>query len=213
MLPISINKVRIIAIPYKDIDFVGLFVYTDSSIDVSNARLTGNASEAGLSGPVRVFNNGSYLLYSVTTGMQSGKNISLAYDILPSAAGRYTFMVIANYSGKSDVFTKTVDISSCTDTNPVVAMDSKGSCKSFPTICDVPNNGWNTVERCAQLPEQPPAQESPVGAAIAIIIIIVIAAAGYKYRDKIREKLKRKKEEIPEIDFDEGTTNVLNEEE
>ncbi|HLC67317.1 MAG TPA: hypothetical protein VJI12_00365, partial [archaeon] len=203
VLPVSISKVRIIAVPYKDIDFAGIFVYTDSSIGLSDPRLEGNRSEAGLSGPVRVFSNGSYSLYTITTAMQAGRNISLTYNILPQNAGRYKFIVVANYSGKSDTFTKTVDISSCSNTNPVVAIDAKGNCKSFPTICDVPSNGWNTVERCTQPLEQPKS-ESPIGGAIAVLVIIIIIGVGYRYRDRIKERLKRRKD-ATEVRFDDET--------
>ena len=206
VLQMGTSRMRIIAVPYKDLDFVGLFVYTDSSITLSNPVLQGNMSEAGLSGPIRrIYDNKSYSLYTITTAMQANKNISLTYNMLPSVAGRYTFVTVANYSGQSDSFTKTVDFSSCADTNPIVAQDSSGNCKSFPTICDLPK-GWNVAERCATPVEKPVPEGSPAGGVIVVLIIIIVLAIGYRYRDRIREKLKRKKQTFPEIKFDDEST-------
>ena len=196
------NDVRIIVIPYNDISNARVISYTDASLSVTRPLVSGNASVAGVSGPARVTENNSYLVYTISGSLQAGKNISISYALNISRPGEYKLIAVANYSGKQDRFTKTIKATNCPQAYKVVATNPSitGSCKDFDTPCDVPP-GWSVVDRCPSN-ETVKQQDNTMLVILLTIVVAVIAALAYKYRDSIREKLQRKqqKEELPKFD-------------
>ncbi|MBI4173214.1 MAG: hypothetical protein HY519_00670, partial [Candidatus Aenigmarchaeota archaeon] len=160
--------VRVIVAPYMDINALRLQNYVESPLNVSSVRLEGNSSLAGISGPVRVAEDKTYTLYTATTNLMAGKNVSLLYKLRIDEPGEYKLMAIANYSGTLRV-TKTIKATNCPQAFEVLAVSQDGSlCLPYTTPCDVPP-GWIQVERCPD--EAPPQEESSI---LPLIILIII---------------------------------------
>ena len=197
--------VRVIVAPYVDINALRLQNYIESPLNVSSVRIEGNTSLSSISGPVRVAEDKSYTLYTASTNLAAGRNISVLYKIRIDNPGEYKLMAVANYSAMLRV-SKTVKATNCPQTFQVLAVSPSDAslCLPYTTPCDVPP-GWMIVERC---PDEAPVQESSIlPLIILIIIVVIIAALLYKKRDALREKLgsirnrrRAQKEELPRFE-------------
>lgn len=205
VVKIGTNDVRIIATPYRDITPVRLQSFTDSALVVGNIRVEGNSSLSGVSGPLRIQENASYNVYTITMNLAAGMNISVHYKLNITSPGQYTLMAVANYSGKTQRVTKTIKATTCSQAYSILAVGPSGVCSQFTTPCDKPP-GWQEVGVCPDQIEKPVQQggDNTLLIVIIVVIIIVLAVLGYRYRDQIREKLhrspsRRKQEEMPSL--------------
>ena len=205
VLKLGTNDLRILAVSYKDIPSARIQGLIDSGLTVSGVTVEGNTSLAGISGPIRVQENKSYSMYTATTNLVAGGNVSVHYRLNVTRAGEYTIIAIANYSGKTEKITKIIKATSCPQTYNVLAI-SNGVCKQFTTPCDVPA-GWKEVNACPDVNAQPVQEDNTLLIVVVIIVIVVAGVLGYKYRDQIEERLgniRKKKghsgEEMPNFD-------------
>ncbi len=206
VLDTGVNKVKIIAVPYVDISYIRVYSYTENILNASRPLVEGNTSLAGISGPVAVVENKTYDVYAMTTSLAATKNVSLVYNLQTNRPGKYTLIAVANYSGKSERFTKTITITNCPKTYKVYARNDNDNtiCMEFTTPCDVPVAGWTLVERCTIEQPLPTSQPFDLTWIIILIIVILIVVMAYRYRERIRDKFSRQrrlpKEEMPSFE-------------
>ncbi len=200
------NDVRIIVMPYTAITPFRIQSFTDSALGVSGVRVEGNTSLSGVSGPLRIQENKSYNVYTVTTNLAPGANVSVAYKLDVASQGEYTLIAVANYSGKTERVTKTIKATSCPQSYSVIAVGPSGACLQFTTPCDIPP-GWDEVGVCPDDIEPVEEQgDNTLLIIIIVIVIIVLAVLGYRYSDDIKEKIqkirgkKRPDEEMPNLE-------------
>ncbi|HLD39246.1 MAG TPA: hypothetical protein VJB05_02960, partial [archaeon] len=206
VLNTGVNTVKIIVVPYVDISYIRVYSYTENTLNVTRPWVEGNTSLAGISGPVSVVENKTYDVFAMSTNLAATKNVSLVYNLQTNRPGKYTLIAVANYSGKSERYTKTITVTNCPKTYKVYARSDNDNtiCMEFSTPCDVPAVGWTLVERCDT-------QEQPIPSAgfdftwiIILIIIVLLVLLAYKYRDRIRERTQRPrrtfKEELPSFE-------------
>ncbi len=206
IMKLGTSNVRIIAIPYTAITPARVQSFTESTLAVSGVRVEGNTSLSGVSGPLRVQENKSYNVYTVTTNLAAGTNISIAYNLDIRSPGEYTLIAVANYSGKTQRVMKTIKATACPQAYSVFAVGPSGACLQFTTPCDVPP-GWDEVGVCPDDVERPveEQQDNTLLIIIIVIVIIILAILIYRYSDEIKEKLqkirgkKHSDEEMPDI--------------
>ncbi|MFA4819802.1 MAG: hypothetical protein WC613_02465, partial [Candidatus Aenigmatarchaeota archaeon] len=205
VLNTGVNTVKIIVVPYVDISYIRVYSYTENTLNISRPWVEGNTSLAGVSGPVSVVENKTYDVYAMTTGLAATKNVSLVYSLQTSRPGKYTLIAVANYSGKSERFTKTITVTNCPKTYKVYARNDNDNtiCMEFSTPCDVPA-GWSKVERCDAQEQPQTAKPFDLTWIIVLIIVILIVVVAYRYRERIREKTQRRgrisREELPSFE-------------
>ena len=206
VLNTGMNTVKIIVVPYVDISYIRVYSYTENTLNVSRPWVEGNTSLAGISGPVAVVENKTYDVYAMSTSLAATKNVSMVYTLQTSRLGKYTLIAYANYSGKSERYTKTITVTSCHDTYRVYARNDNDNtiCMQFDTRCDVPVVGWTIVEGCVA--QQPPTPSVGLDLTwiIILLIIILLVALAYRYRDRIRDRINKPRriprEEMPSFE-------------
>ncbi len=200
------TDVRMIVVPYTDIDFARIATHVDSRANVTFLRAEGNRSQIGVS-KNRVQLDQTYNVHTYSTRLEAGRNISIIYNMDMQQPGQYDMFSLVNYSDKEFRFEKSIKVSSCPQTYSVLAKGPSGVCRDFSTPCDVPA-GWDQVPDCDFTPIKPiEGEDNTMLLALAALLVILLGAVGYKYRRRIRERLgnlrgSRRREEPTSIDFE-----------
>ncbi len=190
VLKIGLNDLRVVVVPYVDMDFVRIVNNFDSRANVTFLKAEGNLSETGTSSN-RVQLEKTYFAYTHGTRLEAGRNVSFLYTMNTMDVGDYDIFTLVNYSDKQARFNKTVKVTVCPQSYSVLAKGPTGACRSFATSCDVPT-GWSTVPSCdlETLPVQQ-GEDNTLLMILVVILVVVAAVLGYRYREKIKERLSR----------------------